>query len=163
MTEVKRTPGVWINHDKDELLDLLREEIIRIGIQNKPSRTEYQRLYDNTRTPSPNTYRNIFKKPWTELMNMIGLEYDGQKEFEESKKVSKRNAVMWADMTVESILELVVRDIKKKKIKGVADYVQRRDKKMTPSYQTLNKMVPNGWKSVTEYYKDKFGEDVSLR
>lgn len=163
MTEVKRTPGIWVNHDKDELLDLLKEEIIRIGIQDRPSRTEYQRLYDNTRTPSPNTYRNIFQKSWMELMKTIGLEYDGQKEFEESKKISKRNAVMWADMTTESVLELVVRDVKKKKIKGVAEYIQRRDRKTTPSYQTLNKMVPNGWKSVTDYYREKFGEDIGLR
>lgn len=66
----------WGKYTDLELLELLKKEIKRIGIEERPSRTEYQKKYNNDNTPAPNTYMYRMKKTWKEIIDIIGLEYE---------------------------------------------------------------------------------------
>lgn len=159
----RMVPSIWVNKPKEELLELLKEEIVRIGIVDSPSRTKYQEKYDNTKTPHPNTYRNIFGCTWTELMEIIGLNYNGQAALERSWKVNTKNAVKWADRPQEELLDVISTEIKNKNITGVQDYIERYDKKNSPSYPTILKVVDGGWKAVQSYYRTKYGREINQR
>ena len=59
--------------DPEIIKVLLKQEIIRLGIQNNPSRTVYQDRYHRGEAPSPNSAMQITKMSWSDLMHDLGF------------------------------------------------------------------------------------------
>ena len=55
----------------EEIKQELKKEIIRLGIQDNPSRTVYQKQYERGTAPSPNNAMNVTGMKWQELMKDI--------------------------------------------------------------------------------------------
>lgn len=58
-----------------QLLEMLKEEIIELGLEESLSRTEFEKRYNNSRLPSPITLMRTTGKSWEELMKEIGFDY----------------------------------------------------------------------------------------
>ena len=63
----------------EETKELLKKEIIRLGIQDNSSRTVYQKEYKRGAAPSPNNAMKVTGMKWQDLMHELGFKYDGQK------------------------------------------------------------------------------------
>lgn len=59
----------------DQTKELLKKEIIRLGIQDNPSRTVYQKEYQRGAAPSPNNAMKVAGMKWQDLMNELGFKY----------------------------------------------------------------------------------------
>lgn len=148
----------WKYYTDEELLGLLKKEIERLGLQDKPSRTELHELYDNRNMPSPNTYINRFNATWEELMNRIGIDYDLDKiRSEHSKKVSRRKrAGKWGDQSREELLDIAVSEIRRLNIDKANEYEDLRNKDEAPSMRTLyNQNIY--WGDIKGRYEQKYG------
>ena len=147
----------WKEHSELELLTLLKEEIIRVGLEDNPNKTDYQRLYDNSRTPSPNTYINKIGKPWVEIVTMIGLKYDvAEKKSAAGKKNKGKIFNSKWKMTDEEFMEMMIQFVKKYDIRTSTDFAEKRSnlrKKEIPSIGTVAKRYgswKNFWKEMQE-------------
>lgn len=58
-----------------ELLSALRKEIIRLGLEESLSRTEFSKKYDQTLLPHPTTIMRKTNKSWEELMEELGFDF----------------------------------------------------------------------------------------
>lgn len=58
-----------------ELLSRLKEEIIRLGMEENLSMTEFRKQYDRELLPSVDTIMRNTNKTWEELMEEIGFKY----------------------------------------------------------------------------------------
>ena len=61
-----------------EILTALQQEIIRLGIQDNPSRTVYQRMYDRNIAPNPNSVITRTGMKWTEIIALLNMKYDSK-------------------------------------------------------------------------------------
>ena len=149
----------WKEYSDEELLDLLKKEIYRLGIQDNPSRTRLQKMYDNKNMPSPNNYKFRFGS-WEEIMEKIGLSYSGKKSQSDQtsqKNSGKRNAATWANMSREDVLEAIFKTINDNDIRTNEEYVQNRDRKNSPALATIYQVI-GSWKEVKEAYYKKYGK-----
>ncbi len=74
----------------EETKELLKKEIIRLGIQDNPSRTVYQKEYQRGAAPSPNNAMKVTGMKWQDLMNELGFKYDGQKAVAQGQNAGGR-------------------------------------------------------------------------
>lgn len=149
----------WKKYSDDELLELLKKEIYRLGIQDNPSRTKLQNIYDNNNMPSPNNYKFRFGS-WEEIMEKIDLNYSGkmsQSTLTSQKNSGKRNAATWADMSKEMVINAIFKTINENDIRTNEEYVQNRDRKTSPSLTTIYKVI-GSWKEVKNAYYKKYGK-----
>ena len=56
----------------EEIKQALKKEIIRLGIQDNPSRTVYQKKYERGVAPSPNNAIKVTGMKWQDLMIDLG-------------------------------------------------------------------------------------------
>lgn len=136
---------IWKNKSELEWLQELKKEIERLGLQNDPSRTEYQKLYDSNRLPSPNSYLKNIGKTWPEIMKMIGYEYSGNvgrsKKNVDGIGRPKGNGkgipvAEWNKFSEQELLEKVGETIYRNGIITKESYAEKKEK-MLPSYGTL--------------------------
>lgn len=154
--------GYWGNIPKEELLKMLKEEIIRLGMEDNPNRTDYHEQYDNSKTPSPITYLNMFDCTWEELMVMIGIEYSSKEAWSKSGKMNKgmTGRGRWNSMTQEELLDVITKEIKEKDIRTSTEYVERVSKEDAPTYVTIASLVDGKWKTVKKAYRERYGIEI---
>ena len=80
MSERIEKPIVYITKEEtnEELLKNLKDEVYRLGLQDNPSKTEFNKKYDREKSASPTKLLSRFDCTWAELMGKIGIEYDGE-------------------------------------------------------------------------------------
>ena len=152
----------WDDLTDDGLLNVLKSEIHRLGIEENPSRTELQHSYDNKNMPSPNWYLNHFGCSWEELMQKIGLEYNGLKSIGKSsamRNIGTQHALRWGKLTNDELMDLIIKEMRRKGLYTIAEYNQGRDRKNTPSIPFVIKYL-GGWKSVKSEYVRRYGGTV---
>lgn len=142
-----------------EILQILKEEIERLGIEDSPSRTKMQKLYDKNKMPHPNTYVNRFGS-WKEALAMIGIEYSGKKSSikgARKKNTGKRFASSWSNLSREEIIDSALSEIHSKGIRSFADYSKLRDKDNTPAIVTITYLTGLKWSDLMSLYIGRFG------
>lgn len=149
----------WAKYTEVELLGILKKEIERIGIQDYPSRTEYQKKYDNQNTPAPNTYMNRLGKSWSEIMNIIGLEYQkgGIQAFAGMKNKGKKFNSKWK-IPDERMINIAKKFIDENHINTSLEYInirkESKNKNDIPSTGTIIARF-GSWRSFWETYIKK--------
>ncbi|MGF2052364.1 hypothetical protein [Enterococcus casseliflavus] len=58
-----------------QMLTLLKEEILNLGLETTLSRTTFEKLYNRSIMPSPSTIIRKTGKTWEELMETLGFNY----------------------------------------------------------------------------------------
>lgn len=153
----------WSNDE--EMLMALKKEIIRLGIQDNPSRTKYQENYDRTIAPSPNSVMMRLDKKWVDAIKLIGLKYDksdmikerGKKGGEKGGRASKKGTgtgkshtipkKQWNSKTDEEFLAAVIKEFKRGGFRSLNDYGYAHKKGIAPSVYAIKKRF--GWETVS--------------
>lgn len=148
----------------EEIKQALKKEIIRLGIQDNPSRTVYQKKYERGVAPSPNNAIKVTGMKWQELMLDLGFEYNGKKNAGNmvgrdftSLKATRYN---YDDLTVrKELMDRVINAVRENGYTKPAELEKNLKGKIGVAYATLRKHGFN-WKEITVAYKEKFGEPV---
>lgn len=74
-----------------ELLLELRNEIIRLNLQDDLSMTKFRKLVQSPKLPSVDTIMRRTNKNWEELMSEIGFDYRRIKIYKQRKNLLKEN------------------------------------------------------------------------
>lgn len=153
-----------IDKETVEMLEKLKKEIERLGLQDNPSRTKLQELYDNKNMPHPNTYVYRFGT-WRNTLRLIGINYNGFKAGAKSaskKLQGVRHAATWANMEEDEVISAVLSEIHSKGIRGGAiEYQEKRDKKSSPSLPTVTRITGYKWKDIEREYINRYGHNLS--
>ena len=152
--------------DPEESKQALKKEIIRLGIQDNPSRTVYQKNYHRGEAPSPNNVIKVTGMKWKELVNELGFSYDTKKIYAKSaKKEAKKRKGMTYGVSLSSAInrEKVVNQalelIKKEKIDNVDDFKLRCRAELNVPYATLVRHHYS-FETLKELYEKKYGEKI---
>lgn len=146
-----------------EILQILKEEIQRLGLEDSPSRTKMQELYDRDKMPHPNTYVNRFGT-WEKALEMIGIDYSGKKSAIEGSRKSntgKRYASSWSNLSREEIIDATLSEIHSKGIRSASEYQNNRDGENAPSLSALSYLVEMTWSDFANLYKARFGANIN--
>lgn len=95
-------------HNEEEMLQKLKDEIIRLGLEKTPSRILISKIFNRDNMPHPTTYTNYFG-PWESIMKRIGLENTRLGAAKE--KEYKAPKVRWEDHSVEYWLEKLIDEL----------------------------------------------------
>lgn len=150
----------------EETKESLKKEIIRLGIQDNPSRTVYQKKYQRGAAPSPNNAMKVTGMKWQDLMNELGFKYDSQKATVvggriggangKGKKLGVRlNNQQNLDNVVTQTLEL----IHSLHINNIEDLERELPKHINTTYKNLTNHGYS-FEKMKELYKDKYGEEI---
>ena len=153
----------------EETKELLKKEIIRLGIQDNPSRTVYQKEYQRGAAPSPNNAMKVTGMKWQDLMNELGFKYDGQKAVAQGrivggKKLKNRKYGLRLNNS-ETLIGVV-----EKSLSLIHDLnINNKDqfKQELPNYinTTYKNLVDHGYsfERLKELYKEKYGDEIKSK
>lgn len=131
----------------EEMLESLRKEIERLGLEDNLGRTNVQKKFDINRMPHPRTFEDRFGS-WSKALEKAGYEYNGSDMISKTIKKSnagKRHAATWSNMPKEDVINAMVKEIRKKSFDNVHDYRQKRDKENSPSDITVRALTGMNW------------------
>lgn len=125
----------------------LKEEIIRLGLENYPSLHQYQKKYKRGVAPSPNGAIKITGMRWGDLMNELGFQYGNIKSrygiYEENQKEKIISEIIFL-MNKENTLEYM------KVVKSILP-------RLGVTYSAL-RGVGIDWWHISAAYEDKYGK-----
>lgn len=141
MATVKRK-NRWNQYSDFDVLEMLKKEIKRIGIEDYPSKTRYNELYDSERAMSATMYLNRFNMTWKELMEFIGMEYNktemARKRGSLGKGVPrKKYETKWTKMSDDEMLDVFESELNRLAVRTKQEYADRREKGVAPSTNVL--------------------------
>lgn len=158
----ERKPIVMITSTEtdESLLRNLKKEILRLGLEDNPSKTEFNKRYNRENSASPTKLLSRFECTWAELMGKIGIEYDGEairaERASEANK-GKQHAGVWIKMDREDVMDIVIEEMRNKGIWTSPEYIALRDRKESPSLPVVNKVL-GSWKTVKNEYEIRYGK-----
>lgn len=148
----RKNKSKWNEYSDLEVLKMLREELERLDLLENPSRTAYFDKYDKDRSMSPTNYMYRFDKSWSEILEMIGVEYDKKKiasmngKRGKGKKKSEYKS-RWGTKTDKEILDIVKSVVGENKTRKYYD--ENRDPEDTPSVSYLRNRF-GAWKNILD-------------
>lgn len=151
----------------EEIKQDLKQEIIRLGIQDNPSRTVYQKEYRRGVAPSPNGALKATGMKWQELMSELGFEYDGKKNHKKvitSKefriKMGEHRGLRLTDpQTLRFVVDESLKIMREKNITNVKNFEKTIPLYLDTSYRNL---LHHGYsfEKLKELYFLKYGQTI---
>lgn len=147
----------------EETKELLKKEIIRLGIQDNPSRTVYQKEYQRGAAPSPNNAMKVTGMKWKDLMNELGFKYASYANVkfnarDNAKGVEKKIRLTNPDIR-QKIVDKALIWIHDNEIQNVEEFKRNSKHMIGVNYGTLSK-YGYSFERLKELYKDKYGEEI---
>ena len=150
----------------EETKGLLKKEIIRLGIQDNPSRTVYQKEYQRGAAPSPNNAMKVTGMKWQDLMDELGFEYNtrqaiivGARAGGVSGKGKKRGIRLNNQQNLDNVVTQTLELIRSLHINSIEDLERELPKHINTTYKNI---ANHGYsfEKLKELYKDKYGEEI---
>ena len=147
----------------EETKESLKKEIVRLGIQDNPSRTVYQKEYQRGAAPSPNNAMKVTGMKWQDLMNELGFKYASYANVkfnarDNAKGVEKKIRLTNPD-TRQQIIDKALEWMHKDEIQNVEEFKKNSKHMIGVNYGTLSK-YGYSFERLKELYKDKYGEEI---
>lgn len=150
----------------EETKESLKKEIIRLGIQDNPSRTVYQKEYQRGAAPSPNNAMKVTGMKWQDLMNELGFKYDGQKATViggrtggVNGKGRKHGVRLNNQQNLDNVVTQTLELIHSLHINNIEDLERELPKHINTTYKNLTNHGYS-FERLKELYKDKYGEKI---
>lgn len=147
----------------EETKELLKKEIIRLGIQDNPSRTVYQKEYQRGAAPSPNNAMKVTGMKWQDLMNELGFKYasyaNGRYNAKGTAKGVKKKIRLTNPDTRQKIVNKALEWMHEDEIQNVQDFKKNSKRMIGVNYETLGRHGYS-FERLKELYKDKYGEEI---
>lgn len=147
----------------EETKESLKKEIVRLGIQDNPSRTVYQEEYQRGAAPSPNNAMKVTGMKWQDLMNELGFKYASYANVkfnarDNAKGVEKKIRLTNPDIR-QKIVDKALEWMHKDEIQNVEEFKKNSKHMIGVNYGTLSK-YGYSFERLKELYKDKYGEEI---
>lgn len=151
----------------EEIKQDLKQEIIRLGIQDNPSRTVYQKEYQRGVAPSPNGALKATGMKWQELMHELGFDYDGKKNHRQAitskefkTKMSEHRGLRLTDpKTLRLVIDESLKIMHEENITNVKSFKEKIPLYLDTSYKNL---LNHGYsfEKLKELYFLKYGQTI---
>lgn len=119
----------------DEVMMIIKKEIIRQGIEDNPSQMLYYKNLEVGSAPTPPAIQRKYGMNWTEVLDYIGIEPTPLKTYKDT----------------EEILRELKAEIKRLNMKypfRKTEYEEKRDKENSPSSTTAIVRTGKGWREI---------------
>ncbi len=147
----------------EQTKELLKKEIIRLGIQDNPSRTVYQKEYQRGAAPSPNNAMKVTGMKWQDLMNELGFKYasyaNGRYNAKGAAKGVTKKIRLTNPDTRQKIVDKALEWMHNDEIQNVEDFKRNSKHTIGVNYGTLSKHGYS-FEKLKELYKKKYGEEI---
>ena len=147
----------------EETKESLKKEIVRLGIQDNPSRTVYQKEYQRGAAPSPNNAMKVTGMKWQDLMNELGFKYasyaNGRYNAKGTAKGVKKKIRLTNPDTRQKIVNKALEWMHEDEIQNVQDFKKNSKRMIGVNYETLGRHGYS-FERLKELYKDKYGEEI---
>lgn len=147
----------------EETKESLKKEIVRLGIQDNPSRTVYQKEYQRGAAPSPNNAMKVTGMKWQDLMNELGFKYasyaNGRYNAKGTAKGVKKKIRLTNPDTRQKIVNKALEWMYEDEIRNVQDFKKNSKRMIGVNYETLGRHGYS-FERLKELYKDKYGEEI---
>ena len=169
---------MYMEKDNIKLLSDLRDEVLRIGIQENPTKTLYTEKYNREEAPSAMTALNRLNMTWAQIMRLIGFDYIGQTDLLERRvsnaKFVGRDLEGRFEFLLEKISDYGMDDdgwlemidyIEKRNVSSIkkGEKVVKRDRTDEERLDAVVKfVVENNIRSAKEYIEKRPGEVPSM-
>lgn len=133
----------WLEKSDEYLLELLKDEIIRLDFQEYPSMQKVHQRYDRSNMPPPRVYRRHFGIPWKELLERTGVVFE--------REALKHSPFRWQDGNDEEYLDLLKAELERMDIlddPSMIRYQKGYDNQRVPSPSYYLKRFDCGWVDV---------------
>lgn len=154
---------IMVKRTVEETKTLLKQEIIRLGIQDNPSRTVYQKKYQRGAAPSPNNAMKVTGMKWQDLMNELGFKYasyaNGRYNAKDVAKGVKKKIRLTNPDTRQKIVNKALEWMHEDKIQNVQDFKKNSKRTIGVNYETLGRHGYS-FERLKELYKEKYGEKI---
>lgn len=144
------------NQSTLEIMQVLREEIIKLGIQDNPSRSIYQERYTRGLAPNPNAIMHRTGMSWQELMQSIGFKYDGLAQMStggrkgghtKGKKKGQSGRTGYKKVSNEELIDQIRKCFDAEKFISIEGYKEGHGS-YAPSLSTIRRRL--GWGTLAE-------------
>lgn len=98
-----------ILEDNYRMLKSLRDEIYRLNLNESPSKTDYNNLRDKDTSPASSTVLSRTDLTWSQVMQLIGLKYDGMALQKDLEYIEDGFSQMTQDQKFEYFKNKVIR------------------------------------------------------
>lgn len=148
-----------MDNEQRELLQQLKKEIYRLGLQDFPSRTKYSKLYDKNNAPAATTVMYKLKMNWGQILKAMDMgEFANRRA--PSKLKNTENMGRPKSIQDKEGLQLLTNDIcyytKLDKVKTLEDFTKMLKKRNLPSIATLyNYRIT--WAIIKKKTEEKYG------
>ena len=132
----------------EEIKQALKKEIIRLGIQDNPSLTEYRKKYTRGVAPSGSSAMMRTGKSWGELMVELGFDYS---------KVNCKYSTVYSKSGKKELLNEIISLMKKENITQYKDICDNILPKLDVSYSALLNCGIDWWR-ISNAYENKYGK-----
>lgn len=147
----------------EETKESLKKEIIRLGIQDNPSRTVYQKEYQRGAAPSPNNAMKVTGMKWQDLMNELGFKYagyaNGRYNAKGTAKGVKKKIRLTNPDTRQKIVNKALEWMHEDEIRNVQDFKKNSKHIIGVNYETLGRHGYS-FERLKELYKERYGEEI---
>lgn len=150
----------------EETKELLKKEIIRLGIQDNPSRTVYQKEYQRGAAPSPNNAMKVTGMKWQDLMNELGFKYNTRQAIVAGGKVGgtygkgkKHGIRLNNQQNLDNVVTQTLELIHSLHINSIEDLERELPKHINTTYKNLTNHGYS-FEKLKGLYKDKYGEEI---
>lgn len=132
----------------EELKEDLKKEIIRLGMENFPSMTEYRKKYARGKAPSASGIMNKTGQNWGELMVELGFEYN---------QVRSKYSAVYTEAGKKEMLNKIVSLMKKENLTQYKEICENILPKLGITYSVLIKSGIDWWR-ISNAYEEKYGK-----
>lgn len=138
-------------YSQKQLINRLKKEIIRLGIQDNPKITIYQKNYNKNLAPCANTVLQRTGKTWLELMNELGFYY--------KTPTQKYDKIL---QNREELIERIITTMHEKNILTSSKLRSQLKSELNIPYTSLRYRGIN-WNTITKAYSKKYNVELKSR
>ena len=119
----------------DEVMMIVKKEIIRQGIEDNPSQMLYYKNLEVGSAPTPPAIQRKYGMNWTDVLDYIGIEPSSLKTYEDTEEILRE-------------LKAEIERLNMKYPFRKTEYEEKRDKENSPSSTTAIVRTGKGWREI---------------
>ncbi len=119
----------------DEVMMIVKKEIIRQGIENNPSQSLYYKNLKVGSAPTPPAIQRKYGMNWTNVLDYIGIKPSSLKTYEDTEEILRE-------------LKAEIERLNMKYPFRKNEYEEKRDKENSPSSTTAIVRTGKGWREI---------------
>lgn len=137
----------WKSLDDAQLLSVFKDSLIKLGIEDNPTSSDYRELHVRGKSPSIYTLTQRFGS-WERAVNLAGISYKSERGRKIKSDKRSNGSDKYFKGNTEEMMDLVIKIIKDNHITRWVDYENNRGE--APSLVTVTRRTGLTWNELKE-------------